>query len=272
VSRKSPELELVDLKALWGRIQDAFGGVNPAQIAEKIGVTRHSVYKWRDAKNPPELENLVRISMLTSRSLDWLILGRMGSADSEDFIPVYFEEGVEKIIADLSRDENVNPSEMARDLATEALAMRGLVRTRSYDRLNYINLGERDQKFITIKLLGEIAAGKPIRAFEQFEEVQVPEEYIKKGRETYALRVRGDSMINEGILDGDLLICVESKDVFQGETVVALIDSEEATVKRFYKRGNQVRLEPANPEFEPIVLRADRVQIQGVVIGIYRRK
>jgi repressor LexA len=259
------------------RLREIFKGANNTEIASILDTSKSNVTEYIQGRIPPS-DTLLRISEITKCDLHWLMTGEIRKEtakpqkEDEHFVPVYFEEGVERLIGTLAREEKTDISEMVRDLAIEGLALRGRIKTRSYDRLSYINLGEREQKFITVRLLGEIAAGKPIRAFEQFENVQVPEEFIKKGRETYALRVRGDSMVDEGIFDGDLLICVEAKDPFPGETVVALIDGEEATVKRFYQRGNQVRLEPANPDYEPLVLKADRVQIQGVVTGIYRKR
>jgi len=260
------------------RLKAAFGTNSVQEIADRLELSYQAVDHYIKGRRKLSDDLLIRISNLTNCSIHWLLTGvgpktvLAGTQPDEDFIPVYFEEGVESIIRRLSKAEGVEIFETVRDLATEALAARGLVSTRTYDKLNYINLGEREQQFIKVRLMGEIAAGKPIRTFDQFEEVLVPEEYIKKGRQTYALRVCGDSMVDEGIFDGDLLICIEAIDPFPGETVVALIDNEEATVKRFYRRGSQVRLEPANPDYEPIVLRADRVKIQGVVVGIYRRK
>ncbi len=122
-----------------------------------------------------------------------------------------------------------------------------------------------------IPLLGVIAAGYPIEAVLNQETISVPRSLLGR-QKTFALRVRGNSMIDEQICNGDLII-VDSRSIAEnGQTVVALVDHQEATVKRFYsEQGGQVRLEPANPEYQSIVVASERVQIQGVVIGLIRK-
>jgi len=122
-----------------------------------------------------------------------------------------------------------------------------------------------------IPLLGVVAAGAPIEAILNYETVSIPPDMMREGR-MFALRVRGDSMIDEQIRDHDLIILQSQQTAENGQTVVALIDGSDATVKRFYGGRNQVRLEPANPSYKPIVIRPpERVQIQGVVIGVIRK-
>jgi SOS regulatory protein LexA len=257
------------------RLLEAFKGKSRTKIAQILQVSPSTMTDYVAGRIPPG-ETLLKISEITKCSLDWLLLGK-GENNSYskiegDYIPVYFEEGVGYIIADLAAEQGEDISELVRDLATESLARRGFVTDQRYDSFNYIYFGERDERLVPAKILGEIAAGKPLHIFEHSEEVNVPEEFLPRGRETFLLRVRGESMVEEGILDGDLIVCVKADEPFQGETIVALIDGEAATVKKFYRRGTQIRLEPANKEYKPIVLRADRVQVQGIVVGIYRRK
>src|SRR5207244_8035762 len=119
-----------------------------------------------------------------------------------------------------------------------------------------------------IPLLGIVAAGAPIEAVLNYETVHIPRDMMKKGR-MFALRVRGDSMIDEQIREDDLIILQSQQTAENGQTVVALIDGNDATVKRFYGGRNQVRLEAANPRYKPIVMRPpERAQIQGVVVGV----
>ncbi len=122
----------------------------------------------------------------------------------------------------------------------------------------------------TLPVLGRIAAGQPIEAIDQQQHLAVPS--ILRGRgQSYVLQVDGDSMIDEGILDGDWVV-VEHRDVARnGELVVALVDDENATLKRFQLDGVEVVLHPANAAYEPQRYPADRVQIQGVVVGQMRR-
>lgn len=122
-----------------------------------------------------------------------------------------------------------------------------------------------------IPLLGAVAAGHPIEAILSQEVVAIPPDLLGRGR-TFALRVRGDSMIDEHIRDGDFVIVESRQTAENGQTVVALIDGNDATVKRFYREGKQIRLEPANPAYRPIIIKpSERVSIQGVVIGVIRK-
>lgn len=122
-----------------------------------------------------------------------------------------------------------------------------------------------------IPLLGVVAAGVPIEAVLNQETVCIPRDMMKQGR-MFALRVRGDSMIDEQIRDDDVIILQSQQTAENGQTVVALIDGSDATVKRFYRGKNHVRLEAANPRYKPIVVRpSERLQIQGVVIGVIRK-
>src|SRR5690349_9685498 len=122
-----------------------------------------------------------------------------------------------------------------------------------------------------IPLLGVIAAGHPIEAILSNETICVTRDMLGRGR-TFALRVRGDSMIGDGILDGDLIVAESRQSADNGQTVVALVDGSDATVKRFYRERGGVRLEPANTRFKPIHIKPpDRLSIQGAVIGVIRK-
>jgi repressor LexA len=121
-----------------------------------------------------------------------------------------------------------------------------------------------------LPLLGRIAAGQPIEAVEDREEVPVPESLLTRGN-NYVLRVEGDSMIDEQIRDGDLIIVEQRSLAHNGETVVALIDGERTTLKKFYRDGDRVRLQPANSALPPIFVDPDRLRLQGVVVGLMRK-
>jgi repressor LexA len=124
---------------------------------------------------------------------------------------------------------------------------------------------------IPVPLYGTVAAGAPIEAIDQQEMVTVPEEMLGRG-EHYVLRVEGDSMIEEQIRDGDYLVVRHRETAQNGEMVVALVDQESATVKKFYREGDgRIRLQPANAALEPMFFPADRVQVQGIVMGVMRR-
>ncbi|HOE26297.1 MAG: transcriptional repressor LexA [Candidatus Aureabacteria bacterium] len=123
---------------------------------------------------------------------------------------------------------------------------------------------------VELPLLGLIAAGEPIEALAVPETMAVPKEFAG-GENAFALRVRGDSMIEEGIRDGDYVVVERRAVARNGETVVALIRGEEATLKMFRQEGTLVTLVPANPAVEPITVRADEVAIQGVVVAVFRK-
>jgi len=121
----------------------------------------------------------------------------------------------------------------------------------------------------TLPLLGVVAAGRPIEPIENPEPVEVPASLLGSG-ERYVLRVRGDSMIEDGIRDGDLIVVRRTARAADGETAVAVVDGE-VTLKRLYRRGKSVELRPANAELRAIHVRADRVEVRGVLVGLIRR-
>jgi repressor LexA len=130
--------------------------------------------------------------------------------------------------------------------------------------------GENDNA-MNVPVLGRIAAGTPIEALQhKVAEVPVPGNILGRG-EHYALEVTGDSMINAGILDGDTVIIQESNTANTGDIVVALVDEAEATLKRLRRRGDSIALEAANPAYETRLYGADRVRIQGKLVGLIRR-
>ena len=121
----------------------------------------------------------------------------------------------------------------------------------------------------SIPILGSIAAGAPIEALET-PEVLAFEELVPPGSDVYILRVRGTSMIEDSIRDGDLVVVERRSDPSPGETVVAVLPGEAATLKRYYlERDGRIRLQPANAELQPILV--DEVEIRGVVVGVIRR-
>lgn len=122
-----------------------------------------------------------------------------------------------------------------------------------------------------VPFLGQIAAGQPIEALPGEETLSVPQHLFEgPSPNHYVLRVTGDSMIDEGIHDGDLVVVLRREEAKPGEMVVALIDGD-ATLKRFYPEGETVRLQPANPNMEALHVPAELVKVQGVVVGLMRK-
>ncbi len=131
--------------------------------------------------------------------------------------------------------------------------------------------GSDGSRPIAVPVMGRIAAGTPIEAIQTRSHViNMPPDLLSAG-EHFALEVRGDSMIEAGILDGDIALIRKSEAAETGDIVVALIDDEEATLKRFRRRGASIALEPANPSYEVRILPPNRVRIQGKLVGLFRR-
>lgn len=150
------------------------------------------------------------------------------------------------------------------------LEKKGLLR-RSRHRARSLELTSRvafpDESRTALPLVGHIAAGNPIEAIQSREEIDLQDMFTARSG-AYVLKVRGDSMIDEHIRDGDYVVVERREDPRNGETVVALLEDGEATLKKFYKEGGRIRLQPANPAFKPIYV--DNVKVQGVVIGVLR--
>jgi repressor LexA len=130
---------------------------------------------------------------------------------------------------------------------------------------------KEEKPFMTeLPLLGYVQAGQPIEAVTQKDSISVPPDMLRSGLH-YVLQVKGDSMIDEQIRDGDFVIVQERPVADNGDVVIALVDGTEVTVKKFYRENGYIRLQPSNPNMEPIILNSERVTIQGVVVGILRK-
>jgi len=153
----------------------------------------------------------------------------------------------------------------------QSLIHEGLIEVTPYRHrgIRLVAPNERDYGDLRIPLIGQIAAGQPIEAIEQEEVLDLANLVSRK--KTYALRVKGDSMIDEGILDGDIVICEKAITAPEGAIVVALVDNSEATLKRIkYHNKNMVTLLPANPKYSPQIYKAEQVRIQGIFLGLIR--
>jgi repressor LexA len=202
------------------------------------------------------------------------------------------QEKLLKFIIDYQKKNNVTPSfdEMKDGLdlksksgihrIVSALEERGYIkklnnRARAIEIIKNVNLidtesGKNKNNIISIPILGKIAAGLPIEAIsDNTNYIELPETLLKKG-EYFILNVEGDSMIEAGIFDGDQVVIRKANDANNGEIVVALIDNNEATLKRIFKRGQQVALQPENSNYKTVIYGPDRIQIQGVLKHLIR--
>jgi len=122
---------------------------------------------------------------------------------------------------------------------------------------------------VSLPLVGRIAAGRPVEALQNPETISLAD--ITRSRDVFVLEVRGDSMQDEAILDGDYVLVEKTKIARNGEIVVALVGGSDTTLKRIFKEGERVRLQPSNATMQPIYVPADSVEIQGRVIGVLRK-
>ena len=200
------------------------------------------------------------------------------------------QEKLLQFISDFQNKSNVTPSfdEMKDGLGLKsksgihrilsALEERGYIRklnnrARAIEIIKFPNKKTEysNSNSIPIPILGKIAAGHPIEAIsDNTNYLDIPQSLLGKG-EYFLLEVEGDSMINAGIFDGDQVIIEKRNDAKNGEIVVALIDNNEATLKRIYKRGQQLALQPENPDFKTVIYGPDRVQIQGILKQLIRK-
>jgi repressor LexA len=185
-------------------------------------------------------------------------------------------------IRDSHRSQGYAPTmqELADDLGiskvtvfehVEALIARGQLRRARYKaRSLELTPAARlpDDRAAVIPFAGRIAAGAPIEAIEQAEDMDIEEMFSGRG-ERFILEVQGDSMIDDHICEGDLVVAEKRKTIRNGETVVAVLEGGDATLKRYYRQRDCIRLQPANPKYKPIYTK--EVDIQGVVIGVIRR-
>ena len=151
-----------------------------------------------------------------------------------------------------------------------ALEERGFIRRLPNQSRSIQVLETSLSRQVVLPLLGYIAAGQPVEPVADVEEISVPESFLTR-RKNYVLRVRGDSMIDEHIQDGDYVVIEQREEARNGETVIALIDGESSTLKKFYREGNRIRLQPANPDLTPLYVDEAQLQVQGVVVGVMRR-
>jgi repressor LexA len=152
------------------------------------------------------------------------------------------------------------------NLQEKGFIKRAWNRSRSVEMIPTATAG----RAIELPLLGYVAAGVPIEAVASSETIAVPEDLVGR-RDTYVLRVRGNSMIDEQICDGDFVIVEDRKTAQNGETVVALLGGADVTLKKLYRENGRVRLQPANPAMQPLFVDPDQLQVQGVVVGVMRK-
>lgn len=191
-----------------------------------------------------------------------------------DYISAFVEEegyspSLEEIAAHFGLSSVATVHRHVQHLVEKGMLRKAWNRSRSLEPVPQEPAND-DAGLTTLPLVGTVAAGLPIEAIEDNETVSVPADMAGRPGESFVLRVRGDSMIEDQICNGDLVVVEKRDQARNGQTVVALVDGSDATLKRFYRDGGQVKLVPANQTMEPIEVEAERVQIRGIVRGLMR--
>lgn len=189
------------------------------------------------------------------------------------FLQTYAEErGYAPSFEEIAEQFNYNSLATVHEHLSN-LERKGYIK-RAYNESRSIEIlpSEALAKAVELPLLGLVAAGMPIEAITHRERIAVPQELIRRNGDHYVLRVRGSSMIDEQIRDGDFVVVNERKSADNGEMVIALVNGSSATVKRMYReRDGRVRLQPANETMQPIYVHEDDIAIQGIVVGVIRK-
>jgi len=190
-----------------------------------------------------------------------------------NYLTAYSEQnGFAPSFEEIAENFNYNSLATVHEHLTN-LERKGYIK-RSYNESRAIEIlpSEATPRAIELPLLGMVAAGQPIEAIEANETFIVPEALVGRAGNHYVLRVRGNSMVDEQIRDGDFVVVNERRRADNGEMVIALIDGTSATVKKYYReRDGRIRLQPANETMQPIYVHENDISIQGIVVGVLRR-
>jgi site-specific DNA-methyltransferase (adenine-specific) len=185
----------------------------------------------------------------------------------KDYIVKFIsKKGIAPTEREISRSFKISPSTAHEHLTS--LQTKGYLE-KTYGRARGIQVADPSISLVSVPLSGTIAAGQPIEAIEEKETIAIPKSKLPSSGDTYALRVVGNSMIDENINDGDIVLVKHQETAENGQKIVALIDNNEATLKKYYRERGHIRLQPANKAFEPIIIRKDRdIKIQGIVLDV----
>ncbi|MVO98891.1 transcriptional repressor LexA [Paenibacillus lutrae] len=256
-----------------------------AKLAAMIGVSPGNISDWENGKkkSTPTAKALISISKQFNVSLDWLMTGsepetptNIQNKSSAPYSP--YMEALQVLAGQLMEDDLLMLQTLADHLArknTEASTgdpyRTGRIRQTSIpaDNSQLRETSLSAEYYVRLPLLGKVTAGSPILAAENIEEYfSVPKSLVGAGK-YFILRILGESMVNKGIKNGDLVLVRQQSSADNGDVVVALIDGEEATVKTFYKEADHIRLQPANDAFQPLLPEND-VSILGRVVSVLR--
>jgi SOS-response transcriptional repressor LexA len=273
---QAENLPLINSRQIFDRIQSAFKGESQAHIAEKLEISDPAISAWKTRGKTPSLETLVKVSELTNVSLHWLITGKAEPSDvvngkgitHEDGVVEHFQfdEILTEYIEEYANQQGFDFNRAVTELVSEALETHGILSRTPDDLPNVIPAGGAFQAWI----VGIIAAGEPIETLEKMEPIWLPEIYRRPN--VTCLRVRGDSMSEHDIFDGDVIIVQREVTPVNGQIVAAVVDGEGATLKKWRRSGRQVQLIPGNPKYQTKIYDIERVEVYGVMLGFLRHQ
>lgn len=190
--------------------------------------------------------------------------------DILQFLRTYVDEhGISPTLEEIAAQFGVNKVTIFGHVAE--MERKGVIRRRARGVSRSLELVEQEDEqgsSVSLPVLGKIAAGSPIETIEEPEQLDFAD-LVPDGKDVYALEVQGESMIDDAIANGDIVLIERRQSARDGETVVAVLPDGDATLKRFYREGKKFRLQPANSTMSPIIV--DEVEIRGVVIGVVRK-
>lgn len=250
------------------RLREAFDGENNAQIARMLSVTDTSIKNYMEGRLPAA-DILVQIADLTKCSIHWLLTGEGTKhiVKTESIVPHFSQTEID-IIQNLADQNGHEFGEEIREMVLKILIDKKLISDQIGEPMT-LEIFSRSE-LVTINLLGEISAGEPLHYFEHTELIKIIPTFDLDNSDVFALRVRGDSMEEDDICDGDIVICIRSFTALNGDRVVAVIDGDKSTIKRYYRDNGKVRLQPSNKKYNAILVDPDRVEIHGIVKSIQK--
>jgi SOS-response transcriptional repressor LexA/transcriptional regulator with XRE-family HTH domain len=286
-------------KDLLKRVLEVSGSLQPAALADSLHIEPRKLYEWHEGKEVPDYMDLALWSQTVNVSLRWLITGEGAKGPSElqednaaegmrlfeemslyygpkislgkgaEYIPVYLRKTPSEILENLAMTSGQSLGDVIENLALVTLINKGLVRARP-EGVDVVFYRNHVPKFSPVRIMGEIAANKPIQYYKEGETILVHKDFVVRGRENFVLRALNDTLKDIGIYKNDLIICVEPKEDMNGEVVVALV-SDNVAIGKLYQQNRHIALISVNPLHKDIGGTLDNIKIQGIILGVQRQ-
>jgi repressor LexA len=286
-------------KDLLKRVLEVSGSLQPAALAESLHIEPRKLYEWHEGKEVPDYMDLALWSQTVNVSLRWLITGEGAKGPSElrednaaegmrlfeemglyygpktslgkgaEYIPVYLRKTPSEILENIAMTSGQSVGDVIENLALVTLINKGLVRARP-EAVDVVFYKKHVPKFSPVRIMGEIAANKPIQYYKEGETILVHKDFVVRGRENFVLRALNDTLKDIGIYKNDLIICVEPDEDTNGEVVVALV-SDNVAIGKLFRQNRHIALISVNPLHKDISGTVDNIKIQGIILGVQRQ-